>query len=637
MRVMAAKASTGNVARGILGAALAALVWTPAESQALINPKFTPLDLVKQSQVILELKFQPEIKRGKAAAAVVRALKGTSAKRSLEFDLTSTTYADQAALVRKTIREAKDKPAMMFFGGLSDKPGGQSAEPSAAEAGAGKAYVHLEGMWIALCEDQPGAWAFDQVSQPMVATWNGGTDMLLRAVEYILKSPAAEMPVRTGVTWAAAIPAGRVAGKVSAAVAVDLAGDGRLLLMVASDAGDHLFAFQGNAAQDVTAKHNLQSKSLAFAWADFNADGRLDLASWDGKSLTIHVQGPDGTFSPSAGGHVRECIGLAAVDVGTKGKAGLIVSTQSAPLLLMPGPAAEPAPLAAGAWPGGELGQSGPCLVADFDNHGLPDVLQPLAKGSLLYRGTRPGGFAPPVACPVALEPRPASVCLGDWDGDGLLDLFVAGEDGCRLWQNLGGGQFLECLKLSGEVGYVARRGAVTACLGDLNNDGRQDVAILYSTVAPQVFFNRGFRSFGCSQSLDLERGSVLRQAAQGQQAGCLADFTGHGAQDLALVLRDGTCALLVRTPTGSDLCARAVLPAKSRSAGPVAVQAAVEDRPLGAWNVTAGGAGAFLARPEAGPVTIKWRFPGGKLQTRQVILEDRPVTIVLEPEEEKR
>jgi hypothetical protein len=275
--------------------------------------------------------------------------------------------------------------------------------------------------------------------------------------------------------------------------------------------------------------------------------------------------------------------------------------------------------------------------VADFDNHGLPDVLQPLAKGSLLYRGTRPGGFAPPVACPVALEPRPASVCLGDWDGDGLLDLFVAGEDGCRLWQNLGGGQFLECLKLSGEVGYVARRGAVTACLGDLNNDGRQDVAILYSTVAPQVFFNRGFRSFGCSQSLDLERGSVLRQAAQGQQAGCLADFTGHGAQDLALVLRDGTCALLVRTPTGSDLCARAVLPAKSRSAGPVAVQAAVEDRPLGAWNVTAGGAGAFLARPEAGPVTIKWRFPGGKLQTRQVILEDRPVTIVLEPEEEKR
>ena len=618
-------------------ATVAVLAWMPADAQALINPKFTPVHLVEQSQVILELKFQGEIKRGKAVATVIRTLKGKSKKQTLEFDLTSTTYADQAALVRKTLKEAKDRPALMFCGGLSDKPGEQPAEPSTPEARSGKAYVHLEGMWIALDEDERGLWAFDQVSQPMVATWNGGTDMLVRAVEYILKSPVPEMPVKTGVTWAAALAAGRVPGKVSAAVPVDLAGDGHLLLMVASDAGDRLIAFSGKTVADVTAKHHLQSKSLAFAWADFNADGRLDLASWDGKLLTIYVQGPDGTFSPSEGGKVTECIGLSAVDVGTKGKAGLIISTYAAPLLLLPGPMATPTPLASGAWPGGTLGAAGPCLVADFDNHGLPDVLQPLAQGSLLYRGTRTGGFARPVACPVALGSSPARICPGDWDGDGLLDLFVAGEDGCRLWQNLGGGQFVECSKLAGEVGYAARRGAVAACLGDLNNDGRQDVAILYSAAAPQVFFNRGFRSFGVSQSLDLERGSVMRLAAQGQQAGCLADFTGNGVQDLALVLRDGTCALLVRTPTGSDLCGRAVLTTKSGFAGPLAVQAAVEDRPLGVWNVTAGGPGAFLARPEAGPVTVKWRFPGGRPQTRQVILEDRPVVIELAPETEKK
>ena len=456
------KARIGHVARGTCGAAwatVAVLAWMPAESQALINPKFTPVHLVEQSQVILELKFQGEIKRGKAVATVIRTLKGKSKKQTLEFDLTSTAYADQAALVRKTLKQAKDRPALMFCGSLGDKPGEQPAQPATPEARSGKAYVHLEGMWIALDEDDQGLWAFDQVSQPMVATWNGGTDMLMHAVEYILKSPAAEMPVKTGVTWAAALVAGRVPGKVSAAVPVDLAGDGRLLLMVASDAGDRLIAFSGNSVADVTAKHHLQSKSLAFAWADFNADGRLDLASWDGKSLTIHVQGPDGTFSPSEGGKVTECIGLSAVDVGTKGKAGLIISTHAAPLLLLPGPTATPTPLAAGAWPGGELGSPGPCLVADFDNNGLPDVLQPLAQGSLLYRGTRPGSFAPPVACPVALGPHPARICPGDWDGDGLLDLFVAGEDGCRLWQNLGGGQFLECVKLAGEVGYAAPSG----------------------------------------------------------------------------------------------------------------------------------------------------------------------------------
>ena len=74
--------------------------------------------------------------------------------------------------------------------------------------------------------------------------------------------------------------------------AVDLAGDGRLTLFVASNKGDRLFAFDAKAEtfKDVTATRKLRSKSSAFAWGDFNGDARLDLASYDGTTLTGHAQ-----------------------------------------------------------------------------------------------------------------------------------------------------------------------------------------------------------------------------------------------------------------------------------------------------------------------------------------------------------
>ena len=51
-------------------------------------------------------------------------------------------------------------------------------------------------------------------------------------------------------------------------------------------------------------------------------DGRLDLASSDGKALTIWSQGADGTFASAAVAEKPEgdCMGLAAMDAGVKGR-----------------------------------------------------------------------------------------------------------------------------------------------------------------------------------------------------------------------------------------------------------------------------------------------------------------------------
>ena len=606
---------------------------TVATARALINPKFTPVHLVQQSATILELKFRGDVNDGKATATVVRTLKGTFAKTALEIDLTATVSPDQAQMLEKVLKESPDKAALMFVGAWPEKPGEQDgAEAMMVMAEAQKAFVHIEGLWLVLSEDK-GAWKFEQMSQPLVATWNGGTDMLLKAVRYVLDDPAADVPVRTGVTWARVLKLGKIAGKPSAAVPVDLKGTGTPVLFVASETGDRLFACTGAASDDITTKCRLQSRSSAFAWADFNGDGLLDLVSWDGKKLTLWLLGTDGSFTATAGAkELADCQALAAMDSGTVGKPALLVTARGAPMRLIPGPDAIPNRIVEGDVQGTGLGSGGACLVADFDGDAMPDIVQPFSRGSLYYKGTAPGAFAPPVACPIALGEGAGQACLGDWDGDGLLDVFCAGNDRCRFWQNTGGGRFTDMMKLTGELSYVAKGSAVVTCMGDLNNDGRQDGVVLYSNMAPQVFFNRGFRSFGFSVSLDLGRGTLLPEATTGQQAGCIADFNGDGAQDVAMVLKDGECVVVARTPSGADLCARVMVSPKCGRTGPVRVWAMADNRPLGAWNVCAGTAPAILSRPDAGPLKIHWQFPGQGAQFRDVVLEDKPLSVFIEP-----
>ena len=67
-------------------------------------------------------------------------------------------------------------------------------------------------------------------------------------------------------------------------------------------------------------------------------------------------------------------------------------------------------------------------------------------------------------------------------------------------------------------------------------------------------------------------------------------------------------------------------LPAGAEYAGPLTVTGYSGDRCLGAWNVVSGGSQAFFGRFEAGPCLVTWKLPGGEVQKKEVILEDKPV-----------
>ena len=616
-------------------------------SSAIIRPEFPPEVLYRESETVLVLELKVGAKDGKVVGEVKQILKGACEKKQLTIDLEASPLAVAAGGELKGLIARGQKQALLFTGRFENQEAG-GGEPGDEEV---KGMLHLGGpwngqnQWFVLSQFEPGVWDMDKIDEYMLGCWNGSTDMLIRCINYIRSTPDAEVPVTGGVEWAGKLSFGKLETTAVDAVAVTLAGAGAKgkvampELFLPGGGGDRLYRWDGKTLADVTAKHKLASKSLAHAWGDFDADGRIDLASWDGKALAIHSQTDDGTFAGKTvdtGAALKNgCLALATVDVGQKGRPGLVASTKASPVLLtiQADGSVQCKPLVAKEWPGKELGAPGKCLVADLDGDALADVLQVCEGASLFYKGTGPGAFAPPVLSQVAVRGGSYDACLGDFDADGLPDVFIAAGVRNSLWHNLGAGKFRNLYPVSGEISYHSKSGGISACSGDFNNDGRQDILIAYGEqqMSPHLYFNRGFCSFGQAYEADLNEQRLLPEADAGQQAGCLGDFNGDGALDMVLVLKDGALWFFPREVDDEHaLVAVAALPVGGSQAGPVNVTAWRNDRPLGAQVVRAGEPGAFFGTQEAGPIVIKWTMPGAKIQKKEIIVEEGPRGMVI-------
>jgi hypothetical protein len=614
----------------VLAAVAAALLLLGSSVLALINPNFTPNDLVRQSDLIMVVRLKPADKEGQVHTTVLECLRGKKPEKPPVIDLSITVHEEQATSVKKTITALAEEPALIFIG--RDEDGNDAG------------FLHLGGRWVRMDEapDTKGLWDMDEIDVKMEGTWAGGTDMLLKMIRLLVKCPDVSVPVTEEARWSEQIKAGRVEGRISDVQAVDLDGKGRYVIHVSSTAGDRLYKYNPKEATfgDFTAGAKLGAKSRAAAWGDFNADGRLDLASADGAGVSLWLQAADGTFAAAAKPvhAVEKCLGLAVVDAGAAGRPGILVSSAGAPVLLVPGEggAFSARELKSDATAAAELGQAGRCLVADFDSDRKPDVLRTAARGSLFYKGEGKGAFAAGVKCPVALGPGRAGGYVGDWDQDGMLDVFCGAEDRCRLWHNRGAGKdgktrFFDMLGISGEIAYISKPGGFGGQVCDVNNDGLQDFLIIYQKMAPQIFFNRGFRSTGHAHVMDLAEQNLLPEAGKGQQAGTVADVTDDGAQDMVVALADGDVWVFPRELTSEwALCLRVALPLGKGFAGPLTVTGSVEERGLGAWNVVPGTSEAFFGRRDGDEVTVEWQLPGGKPQKKTLEVEDKPVRMVI-------
>lgn len=621
---------------------MTALAFCATVAPALINPNFTPIHLVGQSEVIADVRFRP-VKEGMAVASVKDAAKGKPAANTLSFNLKASAYREQTTAVEKLIQAHGDKAALFFTGKIQSAAPGGVAAPGGAEPPADdqaeKAFLHIGCVWVSFLKGADQVWQMDKIDADMLGTWNGDTETLHGVVEYILADPAADVPCVEGARWAAPQKFATLTGRVSASLPVSLSDRGEPALLLAGASGDHLYVCDAKGELlDITATHKLTTHSTVAGWGDLDGNGRYDLVSWDGEALAAWMQDDKGVFR--AGSSLSKatlpdgCLSLAVIDTGTSGRAAILVGTAAMPLLWSPDRDKSEAvllPIAVASSPAAAPGAAGRCLVADFDGDGLPDILQLFVKGSRLFRGEARGRFATPAPCAIALGPGPSDAFLGDYDGDGRFDVFTLG-DAVRLWVNRGQGVFEDLMTASGELSYKGNTDANGGMTGDFNGDGRQDLALFHPAASPNLYFNRGFRSFGLANDLDFQKPpSVLPAAAEGVQTGCWADLDGDGTQELVIVLTKGECWRMAFDTHGEKgRGVRVAATSGSASGGPVTVRAVRGKVNCGAWNVVAGAAEAFFGTTEAGPVTLKWQAPGGKPQSRDVVVENALVRFVL-------
>ncbi|MGC9454073.1 MAG: FG-GAP repeat domain-containing protein [Phycisphaerae bacterium] len=621
--------SSARVAwRIVVSAVLFALL--AGEAFGLINVNFTPVDLYHRADAVATARISRPDEQGLVELTGVAAVKG-----ELPQPLSIRVDTGDERLVRR-VRDAigSDTPAeaLLLWGDFS------AAAMAGMDVESPAAMLHVGTAWIALYQRDDGYEIRSDAGGRMdpldlKTVWAGSTVMLRECLEYIASDPRAEVPSVSAVMWEGVETVAELPAPAGAMLVADMRGEGEHHLLVGTPGGDRLYEISDGSLNDVTESSALQSRSDLLTVGDFDGDGRVDIASWnaaDGE-LVFVLQQPDGKFTAEASATVDGTVkSLSPACGGEDAAVALVVGTEGSPVRaklvggeLKVEPIAEASPAREG---------TGPCVIADFDGDGLPDVFQTTSEGALFYKGIGEGAYAEPESVTDSGYTDLSGAAAGDFDADGKLDVLLTGREGAILLVR-DGEVFRDRTDESGELDYIARPGVAGLALGDINNDGRQEPVLLYPQARPHVYFNRGFRCFGYAadleESLDYVDYEVLDELETGQSAGVLGDFTGSGGTDLVLSTTSGKL-LLLRRQDGPTL---SLTVTTAGTAGPAVVRATDGRRDLGA-RLLLPAQPVIFGKTSRGPLDVTWRMPGADEQSRREIVT-RPSRLVLPADDE--
>ncbi len=210
--------------------------------------------------------------------------------------------------------------------------------------------------------------------------------------------------------------------------------------------------------------------------ADFNRDGKLDLALAGNSALYIQLGNGDGTFQ-------------APVSYGQAGVTGLALS--------------------------------------DVNADGIPDLVGATGSGIGVFLGNGDGTFQSAIIAPTTGIVGYVYWAIVDLNGDGNPDLAAVSGSGAgpvNVYLGNGDGTFAQPFSMPGLP--IQTPMAITA--GDLNGDGKQDIALLYG-VGAGVLLGNGDGTF---QSPILTAFSGGNNATPGYSA-ITGDFNGDGKLDI--------------------------------------------------------------------------------------------------------
>jgi hypothetical protein len=330
----------------------------------------------------------------------------------------------------------------------------------------------------------------------------------------------------------------------NAVVTGDFNGDGRLDLAVANFSSNTVSILLGNANGTFQPAQNFATgygpKSLAMG--DFNGDGKLDIvtanAVYASMAVSVLLGNGNGTFQAPIYAVLLDPIGQGLIpmsaavgDFNGDGKLDLVVaSLVPGDLQSYPGAIVDNVLLGHGDGSFGAQNWSGvigeqqtfnaAVAVGDFNGDGKLDLATAFhalfGSGVAVALGTGTGTFSAPSSYTVGYSPN--SVAVGDVNGDGKLDLVTGNTNDVSVLLGNGTGSF------GAAQYYAASSGIASVALADFNGDGKLDIV--------------GANGGGVSMLFGTGTGSFwppVNVAAASNPVGVVVgDFNGDGDPDIA-------------------------------------------------------------------------------------------------------